>query len=251
VTARNCPSELVLDRLAVGELAGARHEPIRVHVTSCVRCTGRMDARAVAAMTFVADVGLDVRVAATARAVDAVRSARARRAALIAAGAVAAAVAIVLSIPRERAEEASHVRTKGGLSLGLVAKRLDGRIESLTSPAQLAPGEAIELTISTESAGFVVVVGVDAAGVISPYAPARHLAPGPHQLLDGSIVLDATLGPERIFAVSCDTEIETEVVAEWARLALARAGGNPARIDALALPAACTQASFSIEKAEM
>ncbi len=234
-----CPSELVLDRLFVGELTDVT---IHAHVASCARCTGRIGERKTVASTFARDVGLDLLVGQAARTV------RPRaRTLLVSAGALAAAAAIVFVVTRKTSEEPT-VRTKGGLALGLIAKRLDGRIESLTSPAELAPGEAIELEISTQSAGFVSVVGADAAGVISRYAPTRRLPAGGQQLLDGSIVLDATLGPERIFAVMCETEIEMDVIVDRARSALARVGGNPAQIEMLALPATCSQTSFLIEK---
>jgi hypothetical protein len=240
MTAAACPSELVLDRHFVGELTDAS---ITAHLASCARCTGRIAEREHVAASFAADVGLDVLVGAAARTVRPNRL----RPVLITAGALAAAAAILLVVVR-KSPEPPTVRTKGGLALGLVAKRLDGRIETLTSPAALAPGEAIEFELSSEVAGFVSVVGVDAAGVISPYAPARRLAAGGHQMLDGSIVLDATLGAERIFAVMCESEIEMDVIVDRARSALARVGGNPAEIELLALPATCSQASFLIEK---
>lgn len=240
MTTATCPSELVLDRHVVGERID---DSTTTHISTCTRCIARVDERKSLASTFATDVGLDVLVGQAARAARPSY----RRTAIIAGSALAAAAAIVLVVTRKPAEEHT-VRTKGGLALGLVAKRLDGRIESLTSPATLAPGEAIEFEISTQSAGFIGVVGVDAAGVVSPYAPTRRLAAGSHQLLDGSIVLDATLGAERIFAVMCETQIEMDVIVERARSALARVGGNPAKIETLALPATCSQASFLIEK---
>lgn len=230
-----CPSELVLDRQFAGELTD---DTVTAHIASCTRCIARIDERKAIAASFATDVGLDMLVAKAARP--------RRRTLLIAAGALVAAAAILLVVLRKPAEPT--VRTKGSLALGLVAKRLDGRIESLTSPAQLLPGEAIEFEISTRAAGFVSVVGVDAAGVISPYARPRRLEAGGHQLLDGSIVLDATLGAERIFAVMCETEVSMDVVVAQAKAALARVGGNPAQIERLALPETCSQASFLIEK---
>jgi hypothetical protein len=231
----------VLDRHFVGELTD---DAIGAHVTSCQRCTGRVEERTRLAASFATDVGLDVLVGAAARTVRRSRL----RPALISAGALAAAAAVLFVVVRKPTTEAPTVRTKGGLALGLVAKHLDGRIEPLTSPAKLAPGEAIEFEISSQSAGFVGVIGVDAAGVVSPYAPARRLPAGSHQMLEGSIVLDATLGAERIFAVQCETEIEMDMIVDRARSALARVGGNPAQIELLALPATCSQASFLIEK---
>jgi hypothetical protein len=250
---RACPSELVLDRLFVGELADSSHDGVREHVGTCVRCSGRLDDRKAAAATFASDVGLDLRVAAAAREL---RTPRWRTAAIAGGAIAAAAVVLLLVVPRKPAEqgqqtqvaEAPTVRTKGGLSLGLVAKRLDGRIESVVSPAALSAGEAIQFEISTQSAGFVAVVGVDAAGVVSPYATSRRIEAGSRQLLDGSIVLDDTPGSERIIAVMCQTEVDMHAIVDGATAALAQAGGNPARIESVGVPATCSQASFLIEK---
>jgi hypothetical protein len=238
-----CPSELLLDRLFVGELTD---DAVSAHVATCARCSGRVEERKACAASFPTDVGLDVLVGQAARTVQPNRL----RTLLVAGGALAAAAAIVLVVvgrPAPKSEEPT-VRTKGGLSLGLIAKHLDGTIETLTSPAQLAPGEAIELEISTTTAGYLGVIGLDSAGVVSTYAPARRMDAGGPQLLDGSIVLDATPGPERIIAVMCATESEIETVAARGRAALTRVGGNPAAVDLLGLPATCSQASFLIEK---
>lgn len=242
-----CPSELVLDRLVVGELADSTHDGVRDHVATCARCTGRVDERKAIAATFASSVGLELRVAAAQRAVRAPR----RRAWVAAAGAVAAAAVVLLVVlrrPDGHVPQETGIRTKGGLSLGLVAKRLDGTIESVTSPATLAPGEAIELEITTKTAGFVAVVSVDAAGVVSTYAAPRRLEAGARQLLDGSIVLDETLGMERLFAVECPAAFAIEPVEEAARRALGAAGGDPGLVETLGV-AGCSEAAFSIRKA--
>ncbi len=245
-----CPSELVLDRLVVGELADSAHDGVRDHVSGCARCTGRLDERKAIAATFASDVGLEMRVAAAQRAVGGPR----RRATWIAAAGAVAAAAVVLIVVVRRPQGGEEqggtpgIRTKGGLSLGLVAKHLDGQIESVTSPATLAPGEAIELEISTKTAGFVAVVSVDAAGVVSTYAAPQRLEAGARQLLDGSIVLDETLGVERLFAVECPATFAIEPVVAAARGKLAAAGGDPARVDVIGVEG-CSEASFSIRKA--
>lgn len=247
---RSCPSELVLDRLFVGELDDAG---VRTHVETCTRCTARVEEREAVSATFATDVGIDMRVAATARTLGATHR---RRWLAIAGAAVAAAAAVVfIVLPRDPAPEteAPTVRRKGGVSMGLVARHLDGRIETLTSPAELAPGEAIQFQISTATSGFLAVIGVDAAQVVTPYAPAQlgaalPLAAGRDQLLDGSIVLDETLGPERIFAILCKDELSMEMIVAGARSALTRAGGNPAQLDVLPVPDTCVQTSFLIEK---
>jgi hypothetical protein len=249
-----CPSELVLDRLVVGELAESSHDGVRDHVSACARCTGRVDERKAIAATFASDVGLDLRVAAVQRAVGGPR----RRATwLAAAGAVAAAAVLLLVIVRRpdgggATEQGATpgIRTKGGLSLGIIVKHGDGAIESMSSPAHVVPGEAIELEVSTHDAGTLVIAGVDAAGVITPYVPARHIDAGSRQLLDGSIVLDDTLGSERIVAVLCSlpaTSETTDAAVARARTSLMAAGGEPSRMQPLALRG-CSETSFVLDK---
>jgi hypothetical protein len=245
-----CPSELVLDRFVVGELGDS--SGVRDHVSACTRCTGRVDERKAIAATFASDVGLELRVAAVQRAVGGPR----RRATwLAAAGAVAAAaIALIVIVRRPGTEQGAAtdgIRTKGGLSLGIVVKHGDGAIENMSSPAHVAPGEAIEFEVSTHDAGTLVIVGVDSAGVVSPYVPARHIDAGSRQLLDGSVVLDDTLGSERLVALLCAlpaTSATTDAAVARARTTLMAAGGEPVRMQTLAVTG-CRETSFVLDKA--
>jgi hypothetical protein len=223
----------VLDRLFVGEAIAPE---AREHVKECERCVGRIGEREAAAAVFAKEAGFEVLVERSVR--------RTRmpvwRKVSIAGGAVAAAAALVLLlIPRERAaQNGDGVRTKGGrVSLGLVVKHLDGRIEAAVPPVRLSPGEAIEFEITARKPGFVAVYDVDHNGS-SVYAQPRRIEAGPRQLLDGSIVLDESLGKERIFAVLCDGPIDLGAVKAL----------DPEQMVELPLPAGCDQASVLIEK---
>ena len=245
----DCPSDLVLDLLFVGELTD-RPEATRAHLERCGRCAGRYEERRRAAEAF----GDEVDVGQLAWRTQGALRARTRRRAAVAAGlAAAAAAAVVLVALRPGPPPqpvADGVRTKGGLTLDVVARRLDGQIEQLVSPAALSPGEAIRFAVSSPAAGHLVIVGIDAAGAVTPYAPqaeqALPLQAADRTLLEGSILLDETLGPERIVAVLCDTPRRVAEVSSAARTALGAAGGDPVRVERVT--ADCAETSFLIEK---
>ena len=143
-------------------------------------------------------------------------------------------------------------RTKGGdVTLALIVRHGDGRTERvLPGGARLRPGEAIRFELSTRRAGYVGVVGIDAARAVTAYAPATGalpaLAAGRAQLLDGSVVLDETLGAERIVAAVCAAPRPIDELVAAARRALARAGGDPRRVETIG--SGCDEAVFTIEK---
>src|SRR5262249_6301084 len=98
--------------------------------------------------------------------------------------------------------------------------------------------------------GFLGIVGIDSARKVTAYAPAEGtllaIPKGKNMLLEGSIVLDETLGPERIVAVRCATSMPIARVVEKATQALEAAGGDPVAVTAIDL--GCTQTSFLIKK---
>jgi hypothetical protein len=174
----------------------------------------------------------------------------ARRSPLRWAGAVAAVAAAFGAVVLFKGAPVHEIRTKGGLGLGVVARHLDGKTEEILPGAALRPGEAIRFEISSAEAGHLIVAGVDAAKNVTTYYKGDGEA-GVARLLDGSVTLDATLGPERIFAIMCDSAVdETEVLAQ-AKRALDRAGGDPARIERIErIESGCRESSFLIEKVE-
>lgn len=254
----DCPSELALDRLVVGELV--HDHAILAHVEHCSVCTDRVADRERCVSAFAGEVPVTTLVAATDRKLRAAR----RRKLLTSAAVGALAVICVALVWRPSDRDAAHeitaedqgdiVRRKGGLSMKVMAKRADGSVSYVVSPATLAPGDAIQFAVTTDRPGHLAIVGVDAAGAITPYVPVASGAPlrlpaGADQQLDGSIVLDDTPGFERIFAVLCDHSFEMPALLDRARSALAAANGEPSRVE-LAVRAGCLQTSFLVEKSQ-
>lgn len=232
-----CLSDLALDRLLAGE-PGPRWD----HVNSCARCRTRLET--LKQSSHVSEAWIASGVARTRR-----RLWWRRSMGLVSSVAVAATLLMVMARVRPLPAPPDE-RLKGAeLSLGVYVRRGSGVVVAAQSPAEVAPGEQIRFEITSVRPGFLGIVGLDAAGAITPYvsggARLRKLGAG-RQLLDGSILLDGTLGAERLFAVLCKDDRDTRELVDAARSALDRAGRDAARVGTL--PIGCDQATFLLDK---
>lgn len=253
----HCPSELALDRLVVGELG--QGSDVAAHVSSCHTCAERVADRERCVAAFAGEVPLAKLVGDADRKVRAARRRKVWAAAAAGMFAVVCATVVWRTIDGDSATRAAAqdqgediIRRKGGLAMKVMAKRQDGSVSYVVSPATLAPGDAIQFAVTTDRPGYLAIVGVDAAGVVSPYVPDSSDTPlrlpaGADQLMDGSIILDDTRGFERIFAVLCHHRFEMQTLLGRARTALATAKGDPSRVE-LADEPGCLQTSFLVEK---
>lgn len=234
-----CLSDLVLDRIVNGELP--REGEPGAHLAGCEACRARLEAFEAAARDF-GEVHFVAKLAAQATAaVGGARPWRVRMA--VAAAGLAAAAAVLLLVTRPPSE---GVRTKGGLSLEVVARHADGRVETVLPGATLAPGDAIRFRVTNPTAGYLAIVGADAARQVTAYVPARMQPSGRGQLLEGSVILDETRGAERLTAVLCPRAIADEELLAAARRALEHAGFDPRAQGPLDLD--CEQAAVLLEK---
>ena len=214
----SCLSDLILDRLILGELAA--EGAIAEHLAGCATCRAQL---------------ADLRAHQAAFEAEAVppsprRQRRWPRRPLVVsiATALASAAAVVVVLHRP---SPTPVRMKGGFTLELVARRADGSIDTVLPGGTLAGGDAIRFRVSAPASGRLVIVGLDSAGHVTPYTPSTGSAQpwpaGAGVLVDGSIVLDDTPGTERIVALLCDRAVDVgDAVAAGTR-ALAVAGGDP------------------------
>lgn len=236
-----CLSDLSLDRLVAGEISA---DP---HLATCPRCAARLAAISRDRELFLREQwigGLAARAKQNLAATPAGRRFAPRAVAVALAAGLAA---LTLSIPRPPPGE----RVKGAHSLDLFVKHLDGRVEPVLAGDELAPGEAIRFRILAPTRAHVAVIGIDAAGAVTPYYPASGDAPmldlGSGALLEGSVVLDATTGPERIIALLCATPPNVDDVIAKGREALGRASGDPRAVATLGT--GCREIATTIEKA--
>ncbi|MHB8418538.1 MAG: hypothetical protein ACYDCL_10710 [Myxococcales bacterium] len=235
-----CLSDLTLDRFRGGELAGSGHAArARAHLASCALCATRLDEIERQAAAFDWQGGL---AALPQPAAPRARWAAAAGAAL----ALLAAAAAFLVVPNLR--EAA-TRAKGGDALELIARHADGRVEEPLPEQALAAGDALRFRIEAARPAFLVLLDLDSRGGVTAVAPASGAArsiPAGRALLEGSYVLDDAPGPERFVALLCDAPVAVDAAIAAAKVALARAGGDPRRLGPIGLP--CREASFPIEK---
>jgi len=99
-------------------------------------------------------------------------------------------------------------RRKGGDALAVFRRTPAGQVDPVVDGDELHPGDAIRFRVTLARDGYAGVFGVDAAAVVTAYAPLgptlERLARGTATVLDGSIILDGTLGAEHVVLVVCD-----------------------------------------------
>ena len=245
--AEGCVSDLALDRMVAGE-ASTRPDAatIGAHLAQCTVCAARL-------------VQLRAEQAREAPAApDFARRLERRRVrrgftALTQLVLVAAAL-LLLVLPRWRR---GNVEREKGLrppvALDIVVRHRDGNIAELSPGGRVQPGDAIRFRVSTTRAGHLVILGLDAAGKVSLYvaagAEARPIEGGSDQVMPGSIVLDETLGPERVVAVVCEQRFAAASAVDAGLRQLERAERDPRRVGALGL-SGCHETAVMMEKSD-
>jgi hypothetical protein len=240
-----CLSDVIFDKSLAGELSGGERAQMEQHLGGCQACSKRLAEIHGLAARFPEEVWIEGQLARAMRGAS-VRRWRWLGASALAAGLIAAASIAFWMRPLPQTE-----RLKGGkLTLELVVRYADGHTEHVTPGENLVPGEAIRFRVAAAERGYLVVIGIDAAQAVTAYAPLRGagqpISAGHDQLLDGSIILDDTLGPERIVSVSCKEKISVDAVVSAGRRALERAGGDPRKVEDLGIR--CQQSAVLIQK---
>ena len=209
-----CLSDLALDLLVMRE--PDRGGRAAAHVKTCAACSARLAELESLSRPFMNDIA-------------ARQPRRSARRNWVWGGlglTLASAAAVVLWLAPSR----SSVRLKGGLQLDVVAKHGQS-VDTILPGSELAPGDAIRFRLTLPRAAYVGIVGLDAAGQVTAYAPTagamRRLEAGAAQLVDGSITLDDTAGAERVVALACERSLDMTAVVDAGKRALAQAGGDP------------------------
>lgn len=230
-------SNLALDALALG--GGSPDDS--AHLAGCAAC----QARAGAGEALRGELPPHLRV----RTLEALR-ARARWTVIVGALVPALAAAILFAVwPRASAEP--DLAVKGGAALEVYALRAQ-HVRALADGSPLSPGDQIRFAVTPGGARHVLIASVDSLGhttIYVPYGGAIGLAVDPHHRteLPGSIVLDDSLGPERVFAIFAAQPIRAADVQP--ALDLVAAGRGRLRTTAqLMLPFPATQRSLWFDK---
>jgi hypothetical protein len=194
------PSEQILDALYLDALDGQTRALTATHVETCATCRARVQQAEARRRHFIAHV-LPRQLPIT----------RPRRLAWwVMAPALAAALALVVFVtPREPAP--SELGIKGGATLQIYASHGD-RVIQVHDGTPLQPDDRIRFVLKAAASQHLVIASIDAAGQASIYVPSTQLPDAPVHEVPGSIVLDRTLGPERVFALLSRAPISVDDV---------------------------------------
>ncbi len=126
---------------------------------------------------------------------------------------VAAFVLLLALIPLARpfVSHGHHNRTKGSVQLEMFIKDEAG-VRKGDDGMRLREGDQIQFRYRAVGRRYLFVVSVDSRGAISPLYPdvtgkSIEVRPDGLHTLEGSVILDDAVGPERIFAVFSDAPV--------------------------------------------
>lgn len=245
-----CITDLVFDRWRAGELDPSSIETYEAHLETCERCQRRHDTIEAEAEAFRSEFPrLNLAAKQPVSQVVELRPKRSRWLGWASAGAALAAAAtfaLVVSPPANEdgagalSEQPGTVRTKGSSHIRFFVKHGD-QVRRGDDGQVVHPGDQLRFTLTTPRPAYVAIVSLDAARVVSTYYPKSErsaaVGAGRDQALDSSVLLDQTLGKERIWGIFCEAPFDLEPL----RAALQRQGKLPP------LPA-CTVDEVSIVK---
>jgi hypothetical protein len=189
-----CISDLHLDELLAGELAGDTAAAVTDHMSGCERCRDRE------------------RVLSADRAQFRAAAPRLRRGRpwIAVAGTMVAAAAAAVFVLRAPVDT---TRTKGGARLGFVVARGDTMVMG-GAGERVHPGDTLSYLVSAPQPSYVAVLSRDPAGRITAYFPAGDRAQwvpaGREVQLPIATQMDGSLGRERLVGVFCDRPVEVE-----------------------------------------
>ena len=262
-----CPSELELERRFLDELAPIERAAVDRAVASCEGCSarfgefsagfgafGEVDASRMEAriLTALGGAALPPALAQAADAIDPPETpAQTVRPGLwdrltallrhpgLQLGLGVAAAALIFFVARPPASpDTPGVRMKGSLSL-VVHRDRAGAATQMMSGEPVGEGDQLRFEVTTGGAGHLMILGREASGaayLVYPMSAGGRSAPhsaGRHAL-PGSVVLDASQGRERLFAIFCPEPFERGRVTLTGREAIVDQG--------------CTVATFDLHK---
>lgn len=206
------PSLLALERMSAGKLCSNEQSDLEAHLVTCSQCEGRWQELCAAQRHFMAEVY--PRTIATTlercRSSERAKKSSPWRWAAVPVLAVAVIVLFVTVRPRPAplspSQSEALIATKGSTpTFGMFARR-GSEVFRVRSGSVLAPGDQVRFVVGPGNFNYLLIASIDGAGVTSIYYPfdGKRSAPltrEPRQELPGSVVLDQTLGSERVYAL--------------------------------------------------
>jgi hypothetical protein len=229
------PSELELHRLVLGDLSPLRATPLEAHTAGCVTCGRALADLRAAHASF--DRQVQPRTAPALLARSRISWPRLRRPLWLIP--IPAVALVLLGVGLQNTGrgrwDGPAVRAKGPVHEGQPALELFVRrgeqVFGVVSGGELKPGDAVRFVVHHRAPlAHLLIVGVGAGGRVTVYHPfgdtaSAPLPPGPGRIeLAGSVVLDGSVGPERLFALFGRRPFQLQSVAS--ALATVAQGGS-------------------------
>ena len=225
-----CPSELMLDRLQLGELGRSAGRRVTEHLASCAACRQRVTRRRQWFSSLENDAGalvlrgIETGLANSTLAAERTKSSlryklwRNLRQPQLWIGLAAAATVAVLALvwapgmfPADRTPVAAEQVQIKGTGLGLrVFRERRGTVVELQDGERVQRGDRLRFRINLGTPGEVMIVGVENDSSLYACFPSTSAAAksekrhsGDNGLLPGAIALDDSTGAESLHLVSC------------------------------------------------
>jgi hypothetical protein len=246
-----CPTDLELEAvIATEEAALAAHG---AHLKDCEHCAARLGWMRDAAQAFNMVVFPSTREKVVRRIMGGSWPGWWKWLVPLPIAAATAAAAIVLLVrPPEPEPDYVGVKGLGGPALEVYVGEAgpEGKVRRLVDGDRVHPGDGLRF-VAQAPGKRVFIVTVDARGQVSKLYPASGTEPVPASgILPGGAVLDAVMGPERVYAVYVPADVTTidlrEV--EAAARGVAEKGGPDAVRRMEMLPVEAEQQSVLLEK---
>jgi hypothetical protein len=207
-------SILQLDTFALGGLSAAERGAAQAHLDGCEACRSRLQGIAAEREGFDRFTLPKTMPAVVERLRP--RPWQELLRGLSPAFALAAACAVLLVLVPLSRTGPGELGIKGGAALQVVARQ-GARVGPLRAGERLAPGDEIRFVVEPGTRRYLLIVSVDGAGAVSVYEPfhgaASRAISGARVEIPGSIVLDRSPGPERLYALFSDVPIPVADVA--------------------------------------
>jgi len=249
----------------VGDLALRRHRAgealpgaVDVHLAGCGACRARLRELDDEQRRFESEISFDRFAAGVERAAraPAARPRATSRAWVYSAAAMAAGVALVLTLKPPGKSGDSRVpigvygvdpnprgdRVKGGAGMTVVVAGAAGQRTARVEGAEpLSAGERLRIGYQPGGHRYVLSLSIDESGAVTPlYPEAGSSLPVPEGAAEATRYLPDSLeltgaGLERIFLVLSDAPIDVDAARSAARAAYERAGGELGQVSGLGL----------------
>ncbi len=193
-------STFALDAFSLGALSPEESERVRAHLAACPRCSADFEQASAARDHFVRVV-----LPRTEQRFRVRRFSWRLLPLVLVPSLAAAAVAFFVLLPAIVGAPDSDLGIKGGPVVQAVARRGE-RTFQVAEKAILAPGDELRFVVQPVGFEYLLIASVDGDGNATVYFPPAGAQSARLELkgqgeLPGSFRLDASRGPERVFAL--------------------------------------------------